>query len=201
MKAPPSNVSFLQAPGLVFSGVLSTLKGTVPCFCQILQLQASFPFPHCLSLVAAEALPPSHMALLALRTVCMPFQTALQPGCKHGDGGLTSRRHAHEGEPVQRQQRQQQARAEPLRFQGEVQDQHTTASGCEYVRITMTPTSAAAPNVIDAEFLFPSGGSFFLTRIAIDSSNLHALQASNQGSNPSACQVHVLIMTSLDAPA
>lgn len=86
LKAPPSNVSFLQAPGLVFSGVLSTLKG----------------------------------------------------------------------EPVQRQQRQQQARAEPLRFQGEVQDQHTTASGCEYVRITMTPTSAAAPNVIDAEFLFPS---------------------------------------------
>ena len=62
------------------------------------------------------------------------------------------------GEPAQRKPLRQQGQTEPIRFKGVLRDRHTTQDGCEYVRITLEPTgSSFALNVIDAEFLFPSG--------------------------------------------
>ncbi|KAK9792470.1 hypothetical protein WJX73_000761 [Symbiochloris irregularis] len=73
---------------------------------------------------------------------------------------------------VPRQPRQaQQRQTEPIRFRGRLQDRHSTPEGCEYVRITlMADTKDGKPpdagNVIDAEFLFPSGDSIVDIRAA-----------------------------------
>lgn len=65
------------------------------------------------------------------------------------------------GEPLQRRKQAQPTPQEAIRFQGQLRDRHTTAEGCEYVRIALVPTNGSSQqssaNVIDAEFIFVSG--------------------------------------------